>query len=102
MLTRVLGWESVEKMSHSVIYVPKLTIHRIASNRGRGHLIFWLVYVARLSISLCWPRVLTLIGLADNPGRCVRDTDIQDLPLLNEHVECLHDLLDAGSEVPPV
>lgn len=44
----------------------------------------------------------TLISLADNPSRCITDTQIQHLPTLHKLVQALHHLGDTSCEVPPM
>lgn len=48
--------------------------------------------------------VLDGVGVcrADDPRRTVRDAEVEDLALLDENVEAVHDLLDRGHVVPPV
>lgn len=43
-----------------------------------------------------------LVGLRNDPGRRVRDAQVQDLSLSDEGVETLHELRDGAGEVPPV
>lgn len=43
-----------------------------------------------------------LVGLRNDPGRCVTDTEIEHLALCDEVVQALHDLRDGSGEVPPV
>jgi hypothetical protein len=45
---------------------------------------------------------LTFVGFADDPSRRVTDSEVQDLAILNHMVQALHQLWDAGREVPPV
>lgn len=43
-----------------------------------------------------------LVGLGDDPGWGVGDAEVEDLALVDEGVEGLHDFFDRGGEVPPV
>jgi hypothetical protein len=43
-----------------------------------------------------------VVGLDHNPGRCIRDTKVEDLALSNQGVETMHDFLNTRSEVPPM
>jgi len=40
------------------------------------------------------------VRLGDDPGRCIRNTDIQHLARTHQIVECPHDLVDWGYEIP--
>lgn len=43
-----------------------------------------------------------LVGFADDPGRGVADSQVEDLPCGDEMVQRLHDLWDGSCEIPPM
>lgn len=43
-----------------------------------------------------------IVGLDDNPGRGVGDTEVENLARCDEVVESMHDFFHGGGEVPPV
>lgn len=47
-------------------------------------------------------RTRVFVSLDNNPSRCIRNTKVKNLASSNQSIESMHNLLNTGSEIPPM
>lgn len=47
-------------------------------------------------------RASVFVSFDHDPSRCIRNTKIEDLASSDQSIETMHDLLNTGSEIPPM